>query len=375
MKEVAMWTLCNNKDWNALEAEFDWVRVMQEVPQDPRHHAEGNVALHTRLVLQSLLELPDFSQLSAQEQEILWASALLHDVEKYSTTVIEPDGQITAHGHARKGAQTSRQLLYRDISTPFLIRELIVALVRYHGLPLWILEKPDPLKALIKASMEIDMKWLGLLARADVLSRSCNDKADLLYRVDCFEEFCKEHDCWGHTRPFATPHARMHYLQQVDGHPDYVPFDSPEMEVILLSGLPGAGKDLYIKNHFPEWPVVSLDQLRIKMKVAPTDKTGNGQVIQASKEMARVFLRAKKSFVWNATNITGLMRAQLIELFTSYKAAVRIVYLEVPYTRLKQQNKNREAVVPANALDKLIRKWEVPARWEAHEVHYKVPGQ
>jgi predicted kinase len=367
-----MWTLCKNKDWNALEAEFDWVRVMQEVPQDPRHHAEGNVAVHTQLVIEALLERPQFNQLPAEQQQILWAAALLHDVEKYSTTVIEPDGQITAHGHARKGAQTSRQLLYRDISTPFLIREQIVALVRYHGLPLWMLEKPDPQKALIKASMEINMKWLGLLARADVLGRSCADKDDLLYRLDCFEEFCKEHDCWGHTRSFASPHARMHYLQQADGHPDYVPFDSPEMEVVLLSGLPGAGKDLYIKKHLAEWPVISLDQLRIKMKVPPTDKTGNGQVIQTSKEMARVFLRAKKNFVWNATNVTSPMRAQLIELFTSYKAAVRIVYLEVPHARLKHQNKNRDAVVPATALDKLIRKWEVPAPWEAHEVDYVV---
>jgi predicted kinase len=372
MKEVAMWTLCNDKDWNDLEVQYDWVRVMQEVPQDPRHHAEGNVALHTQFVLQSLSELPNFCQLAAQEQEVLWASALLHDVEKYSMTVVEADGRITAHGHARKGAQTSRQLMYRDIRTPFLIREQIVALVRYHGLPLWILEKPDPLKTLIKASMEIDMKWVGLLARADVLGRSCADKEDLLYRVDCFEEFCKENHCWDDTRPFATPHARMHYLQQIDSHPDYVPFDSPEMEVVLLSGLPGAGKDLYIKNHLSDWPVVSLDQLRIKMKVAPTDKKGNGQVIQASKEMARVFLRAKKDFVWNATNITGPMRAQLIELFTSYKAAVRIVYLEVPYTRLRQQNKNREAVVPMNVLDKLIKKWEVPAPWEAHEVRYEI---
>lgn len=39
----------------------------------------------------------------------------------------------------------------------------------------------------------------------------------------------------------------------------------------------------------------------------------------------------------------------LIELFVVYKARVRLVYLEVPYTRL-----------------------EIPAVWEAHEVVYEV---
>jgi predicted kinase len=62
------------------------------------------------------------------------------------------------------------------------------------------------------------------------------------------------------------------------------------------------------------------------------------------------------------------MRSQLIELFTQYKASVRIVYIEVPYQQLIQQNRNRDAIVPAAVLEKLIRKLEVPAAWEAHEL-------
>lgn len=215
-------------------------------------------------------------------------------------------------------------------------------------------------------------EWLALLARADVLGRTCHDKEDLLYRVDCFVEFCKEHGCWGTTRSFASDHARLHYLQKENSYPDYVPFDHPETKVFLMSGLPGAGKDTYIRKNFPTLPMISLDEIRQERGTEATDKTGNGQAIQAAKEKAREYLRNKKSFVWNATNITRQMRSQLIDLFLTYKAEVQIVYVEVPYAKLHHQNRSREAVVPVAVQEKLIRKMEVPALWEAHEVVYHI---
>ncbi|GAA0542734.1 AAA family ATPase [Chitinophaga japonensis] len=367
-----MWTITDHKDWTLLEQQFDWVRDMREVPQDALHHAEGNVAIHTKMVLEAMAQDVRYQELDTQVQETLWAAALLHDVEKRSTTVTEPDGRITAHGHARKGAQTARFLLYRDLPAPFFTREEIVGLVRHHSLPLWLLEKPDPLKTLIRASMEVNTRWLAMLARADVRGRICQDQEDLLYRVDCFEEFCNEQGCWGATRPFRSAHARMHYLERDDAYPDYEPFEAPEMEVVLMSGLPGAGKDTFVKKHFPGMPVISLDDIRLQRGIDPGDKTGNGQAIQEAKERARVLLRKKTGFVWNATNTTAQMRSQLISLFLAYRARVKIVYVESPYMALHKQNRDREAVVPPAVIDRLVRKLEVPAPWEAHEVSYHI---
>lgn len=367
-----MWTFSKNKHWNDLEDRFDWVKRMNDVPQDKRYHAEGNVAIHTQMVLAALENEDAYKALPEQDQEILCSSALLHDVEKYSTTVFENDGSITSNGHARKGAQFARQLLYISGFTPFAIREQIVGLVRYHGLPIWLFEKPDPLKALIKASMEVNTEWLSLLARADMKGRICNDQEDMLYRIDCFEEFCKEHNCWGSARQFVSGEAKMYYLQHDEAFADYIPFEQPAAEVVLMSGLPGAGKDTFIRQHYKDWPVISLDAIRSKRGISPTDKKGNGQVIQEAKEQARVHLRKQQSFVWNATNTTSQMRMQLIELFNSYRAKVRIQYIEVPYQHLHGQNKNRDAIVPAAVLDKLVYKLEVPALWEAHCVEYCV---
>ena len=59
---------------------------MAAVPQDPEWHGEGDVLTHTKMVADALFRLPEYQALDAQAQHILFASALLHDVEKRSTT-------------------------------------------------------------------------------------------------------------------------------------------------------------------------------------------------------------------------------------------------------------------------------------------------
>ncbi len=367
-----MWQLSKNKTWEHLYETFSWVRDMRGVPQDACHHAEGDVEVHTRMVVDEMCKLPEFQQLDKQAQEILWASALMHDIEKRSTTVPEPDGSITSKGHAKKGEKTVRQILYREIPTPFAIREAVAKLVRYHGLPLWIFEKGNPEKALFAASLEVNTQWLTLLAKADVLGRECTDKAELLYKVELFKEFCIEKDCWGKPKAFPSDLARFEYFNKDVRSAHYEPYQDKDsfFEVIVLAGLPGTGKDTYIQKHLKDLPVVSLDNIRRELKISPTDKENNGKVIQVSKEQARTYLRKKQSFVWNATNLTRQRRHQLIDLMATYGATIRLIYLEVPYLQLLNQNRNREHVVPANVIERMIEQLEIPQPDEAHEVVY-----
>lgn len=372
MTKQDMWTLTKHKEWAALETWLPEIQAMRGVVQDPIHHAEGDVATHTQLVLASLTALPEYALLSPDEQEMVWTAALFHDIEKRSTTVVEPDGRITSAGHARRGESTTRDLLYRTIPTPFAIREQISKLVRYHGLPLWIFDKPDPLKALLLASQEVDLQLLTILATADVLGRVCSDQADMLYRVQLFGEYARDNQCWGQARPFSSGLSRFEYFNKTDRSPDYDAFDETVCEVVVLAGLPGTGKDTYLARHMPDWPVISLDNFRRKLRIDPTDRQGTGYVVQLAKEEAKAKLRSRTPFVWNATNLTRQLRQQLIDLFASYRARIKLVYLEVPYSQLVQQNRNREYAVPDDALLRLINRVEIPARWEAHEVVYEI---
>jgi predicted kinase len=366
-----MWQMTKSKNWDYLVTQFDWVQDMHHTPQDPKHHAEGNVAVHTKMVLDELTKLLEYHLLEPQNQEIMWAAALMHDVEKRSTTVVETDGHITSKNHAKRGEFTARRVLYCDILTPFTIRESIVKLVRYHGLPLWIFDKPNPIKTLLQISLEVNTEWLAMLAKADALGRICEDQADLLYRIELFKELCLENNCWGKPRVFKSNAGCFEYFHKSDKMPDYEPYEDFKTEVVMLAGIPGVGKDTFLKKHYADYAVVSLDDFRRELKVSPTDARGNGKVIQLAKESAKAYLRNQVPFVWNATNISRELRGQLIDLFVTYRAKVKIVYLEVPYQIQQKQNLNRAHIVPQNIIERMISKLEIPQIWEAHEVvHY-----
>lgn len=367
-----IWQLTENKDWSSLERQFSWVADMQFVKQHKIHHAEGNVAIHTQMVLNELHKLSSFQNLSKLDKEILWAAALMHDIEKRSTSVDEGNGAISANGHARRGEYTVRTILYRDISTPFHIREQIASLVRFHGFPLWMMDKPNPLRKMLEINQRVNMQQLRILAEADVRGRICEDVDKVLETLEYFELFCKDHDCWGKKKEFETDTARYHYFNTESSYVNYVPFENFKCEVTMLSGLPGMGKDHYIQSLKSDITIVSLDAIRRKHKISPTDKSGNGRVVQMAKEEARSYLRKGQSFIWNATNITQQMRSQLIDLFVSYGAKVKIVYVEKPYDIWRNQNRNREHPLPENILDKLLFKLEIPQLTEAHEVVYVV---
>lgn len=367
-----IWSLTKNKTWESLEKEFRWVADMNGVVQDSRHHAEGDVAVHTRMVLQSLCALEQFNKLDIPTQEVLWASALLHDVEKRSTTVIEDVGGITSRGHAKKGERTTRSILFKDIPTPFFLREKVCALVRHHGLPLWVFDKKHPVKALYEAALQIETPLLAMLARADVLGRICNDQKELLERVDLFEAFCQEQQCWNTSPEFGSNLARFVFFQKEDSHPGYNPYDDLKGDVTILCGLPGMGKDRYINRFCGNMPVLSLDEIRRKHKLKPNDVSATGWVVQTAKEQAKIYLRKAESFVLNATNITRQTRSQWIDLCASYKARVNLVYIEVPYNDWLKQNNDREHPVAMTVLERMLSKLEVPTLYEAHNVKYEV---
>lgn len=364
-------------DWDDLADSFDWIADMKGVEQDPIWHAEGDVFVHTKMVVDELVKLPSFEMLSDGDKHILVSAALMHDIEKRSTTtteVIEGKNRIVSPRHAKKGEFTARQLLYTQFDAPFQEREKICKLVRLHGLPLWAITKDKPSMEVIYSSCVVNNEQLAMLATADVHGRICPDKEEILTRIELYKELSIENDCLTQPKKFRSNYGRYLYFNREEGYVDYEPFDDLICTVTLMCALPGSGKDTYIKKHLDQ-PVLSLDNIRRKHKISPTDKKGNGQVIQLGKEKAKEFLRSKTSFVFNATNITKDMRSRWISLFTDYNARVKIVYLEVPYKKLLKQNSNREYAVPRDVIHKMIGKLELPDYREAHDVEYIVEGE
>lgn len=358
-------------DWDGIDLSFAWIQQLRGCPQDAIYHGEGDVWIHTRMVVESLASFDAWQRLPETERLILFAAALLHDVAKPACTRMDR-GRITSRGHSQRGAIDGRQLLWQ-MRAPFAIREQICALIEHHQAPFHLINHDDAQRRAFRISQTTHCALLALLARADALGRICSDQDELLGNISLFEELCREYGCLESPRAFPSAHSRFEYFRLESRSSDYLAHEDFTCRVTVISGLPGAGKDTWISEHMPGVPVVSLDALRIELEEEATGS--QGRVVQAARERAREFLRRHEDFVWNATNLSRDLRAQLIDLVTAYRAQVRIVYVEASPDALFRQNRDRSNPVPAAAIERMLDRWQVPSPIEAQEVEYWIEGR
>jgi putative nucleotidyltransferase with HDIG domain len=355
-------------DWPTIEGQFPWVSALKSCPQDPIYHAEGDVWTHTKLVCEALVSQSAWQSLPELDRATLFLAALFHDIAKPSVTAIDENGRISSKGHGRRGAKLARELLWRS-HVPIAIREQVFHLIALGGLPLWFWDKPDPLRSMIEASQLVSCRAISILAEADVRGHLCQDQDQFLDRVVFFRDYCAEQDVLDRPWPFSSNHSRFIYAQNEQADPHYTAFDNTTFEVVLMSGLPGVGKDYWIEQHYADRPVVSLDRLRQAMDIAP-DRP-QGAVIQAAKEQAKTYLRREQPFVWNATNLSRQLREPLIQLFSNYGARINLIYLDASPEIQSQQNRSRSAQVPDAVIQRMMEKLDVPTCLEAQTVQWR----
>jgi poly(A) polymerase len=83
-----------------------WIPELLEMrgcAQSPEHHPEGDVWVHTRLLLTQM----------RNPSPVLALSALLHDIGKPRTSKTDPDGRIRFFGHEGVGARMAEEILRR----------------------------------------------------------------------------------------------------------------------------------------------------------------------------------------------------------------------------------------------------------------------
>ncbi len=352
-------------DWERLAATEPLFKAMASCPQDPVHHGEGDVLTHTRMVVEALLADAAWLALDEPEREELAWAALLHDVGKPARTV-EVDGRLTAPAHASHGARIAREVLWRAGLHPHR-RERVCALVRFHMRPFHALGRADPRRGTIEISLSCRADRLAMLARADTLGRIAPDNDARLEDIELFAAHCEELGCLDGPFAFAGDHSRFAYFRADGRDPAYAAYDDTRSRALVLSALPGAGKDAWLAANEPELPVVSLDALR-------ATAGSPGEVIATARETAREHLRAGRDFAWNATNLSRRLRGQVVDLLAAYRARVEIVCVEASPADIRSRNQSREQAerVPEAALERMLRRWEFPDLTEAHAIHWIV---
>lgn len=352
-------------DWTRAIEELGWLAALDGVPQDPIHHAEGDVLVHTRRVVEALVADAEWQGLPPNDRRCLFWAALLHDVAKPACTRVEPDGRIRAPGHSARGQIVARGILWR-MGMPFAERERVCHLVTHHQRPMFLVERADAAWRARQISWQTRCDWLSILARADVEGRICPEPRRLLDHVALFRELCRDAGCLEAPAPFASDHARFSYFRDPTSDGSHEPFDATRGELVLLCGMPGAGKDRWLERHSADAEVVSLDDLRESLDVAPdSDQT---RVVVAAREAAKGALRGRRRLVWNATNVSRWIRRGIIDLGHDYGARIRIVYLEAPEATIRARLRRRERKVPEGVFARMLDRWEAPDPTECHRL-------
>lgn len=368
-------------DWAAIgrSEPGTYAAAMADTPQDPLYHGEGDVWTHTRMACEALAGMEDFRALPEDRRQALFLAMLLHDIGKIRCTKME-DGRWISPNHSSAGAGMARQILWLDYGlcgTPEAqaFRETVCTLIRYHSVPVHAIDAPDGVRRLrtIAAAGELlpgfSLRLLCLLAEADALGRRCADRQDLIEKVQLCGELAREAGCRDGPYPFPSAHVRFAYLSGRNVLPDQPLYDGAWGPVTLLSGLPGTGKDAWIGRHCPDLPQVSLDRIREELGVSPED--GQAPVARLAHERARELLRRKQPFVWNATDVSPMIRQKQLALFHSYGAAVRAVYLETSWEEQLRRNRSRADIVPEAAIGRMLEHLVPPVPVEAREIIWR----
>ena len=170
-------------------------QALKRVPQNPDHHPEGDVFIHsilTFMVANAILPPPYL------KDDVLRYAALLHDIGKASTTKLIKGRYIT-HGHDDAGEPIAKSLLLRLGQSEDFVNK-VSTLVKYHMKPILFVKDSAGGSAYRRLNRNLEavglsMDELNIVSVADRLGRT-SDKA-LQLDTEVNDEFRKRYTAYG----------------------------------------------------------------------------------------------------------------------------------------------------------------------------------
>jgi tRNA nucleotidyltransferase (CCA-adding enzyme) len=153
---------------------FPEIQALVGVPQQPEWHPEGDLDVHTLLVIDVARSLID--DLPHPKKVAVMLGALCHDFGKPATTAFF-DGAWRSHGHDEAGVEPTISFLDKlGIYTldGYDVRGQIVELVRYHLRPGEFYNRRDEISdgAFRRLARKVEPDLLYRVAKADSLGRN-----------------------------------------------------------------------------------------------------------------------------------------------------------------------------------------------------------
>jgi tRNA nucleotidyltransferase (CCA-adding enzyme) len=162
------------RELHVTQALLPEMHALIDCPQEPEWHPEGDVWVHTLMVIDQARQRN--GDLDRARLAAVMLSAVCHDLGKPSTTAVI-DGRIRSLGHEEAGVAPAIALLDRlNVHTldNFDVRAQVLAITAHHLKPGAFYKVRDELTdgAFRRLAQKVDMELLARLARADCLGRT-----------------------------------------------------------------------------------------------------------------------------------------------------------------------------------------------------------
>jgi len=377
-----------------LGDQIGWLHRLKDTEQDAQWHAEGNVHIHTNMVLTELYKLlaSGASHIVGEQRQALVLSALFHDIAKPERTrSYEIDGQIRvgAPKHAYYGASYLAFKL-TELDLEFSTVWTILGLVAEHHTPKLLVVKNMSKSNYLKHARQANTELVYWLEVADIRGRLCPDPEHQLQCLEEYRMFAEEYRIWGNEndvrsdlkpalcnqKAHVQDYVYAHAIQQLESGKITMAEEAigttyehreNHPHVIVLCGPSGSGKSTWIQKNHPDYTVVSLDDLRDKFNGDRSSQKNKGQIIQHAKEQLRVVLRSKGKVIWDATNLRQDFRSIIYTLSADYYALVTMAVFLMPESQIINKNRDRNHSVPDDVLKNQIDRYQFPLLDEAHQ--------
>jgi predicted kinase len=358
---------------NMCESVFE-LSALDSTPQSPLHHAEGDVGIHTRMVLSELRSDPAWQAKSgAKRRELAWA-CMMHDIGKPGRTRVEEDGSITSRGHSGLGELMARQIMW-DAGAGAPERESICRVAKWHQIPFFAGLKNDE-QGIKRLSLSINLSELAICARADArgrLTQPVAARGQTLESIDLFELIATDLGVWSSPMSCSSPTERGLWLSKQGSIDPTYPWHGAQSRAVLVvaCGLPGAGK-----SHLAALlglPVVGLDWAREELGAQHGEQEGQARALAL--DGLKKLLAAGSSVFFDATNLVADHRERLAQIASDYMADCVFAHVEPPERKeWIRRNKARGArALPSKALEGMLRKWSAPTGEEGCSQLYWSP--
>jgi predicted kinase len=384
----------------AFKGIFDLLPRLKDTPQDSIWHGEGNVHIHTQMVLDEIYRLleNEASHLDANQRLTLILGALFHDIAKpISTRADIQHGieRIISPGHADKGrSYIAYKLLELGIS-PSQARE-VMALVGHHHDPKQLVTKDKPASSYRKLARLVDLELVYFLEKSDLRGRICPDLEEQIDILEFFKFYAEEANAWKVTDPYAEWRTFLHSelsdlnpqlrafiladaIREAEAGIIFTPHEAISRSyeyrdgfshLVITCAPSGSGKSTWIYKNLLDYHVVSLDDLREEISGQRANQNMNGQVLQAAREQLKGHLRQHKNVVWDATNLLWMHRSTVLTLGFDYRAFVTLAVFHLPESILVERNRQRSHAIPENVLARQLQNVDFPYITEAHQTLY-----